>query len=75
MILIEDRCIGTYVHGILDNTSFVDYLLRPYKDKVKSTPAFDYHTFKEQQYDKLADHIRRYVDIPAVYRILEVKNE
>lgn len=75
VILIEDRCIGTYVHGILDNTSFVDYLLRPYKDKVKSTPAFDYHTFKEQQYDKLADHIRRYVDIPAVYRILEVKNE
>ncbi|SFO93679.1 cobyric acid synthase [Prevotella sp. tf2-5] len=75
VILIEDRCIGTYVHGILDNTSFVDYLLRPYKEKVKSTPAFDYHTFKEQQYDKLADHIRRYVDIPAVYRILEVKNE
>lgn len=75
VILIEDRCIGTYVHGILDNTSFVDYLLRPYTDKVKSTPAFDYHTFKEQQYDKLADHIRRYVDIPAVYRILEVKNE
>ncbi len=75
VILKEDRCIGTYVHGILDNTSFVDYLLRPYKDKVKITPAFDYHTFKEQQYDKLADHIRRYVDIPAVYRILEVKNE
>lgn len=75
VILIEDRCIGTYVHGILDNTSFVDYLLRPYTDKVKSTPTFDYHTFKEQQYDKLADHIRRYVDIPAVYRILEVKNE
>lgn len=75
VILIEDRCIGTYVHGILDNTSFVDYLLRPYTDKVMITPAFDYHTFKEQQYDKLADHIRRYVDIPAVYRILEVKNE
>ena len=71
VILIKDRCIGTYVHGILDNASFVDYLLRPYTEKVMTTPTFDYHTFKEQQYDKLADHIRQYVDMDAVYRIIK----
>ncbi len=73
VILTEDCCIGTYIHGILDNASFVDYLLRPYADQVMTSETFDYHAFKEQQYDKLADHIRRYVDIPAVYRILETK--
>lgn len=74
-ILMSDGCMGTYIHGILDNAPFVDFLLRPYSDKVESAAVFDYHAFKEQQYDKLADHIRRYVDIPAVYRILGTKNE
>lgn len=70
-ILMADHCIGTYIHGILDNAPFVDYLLRPYADKVNTEETFDYHTYKEQQYDKLADFLRQYVDIPAVYRILE----
>ena len=35
--------------------------------------AFDYHAFKEEQYDKLADHVRRYVDIPLLYKILSEK--
>ena len=43
-------------------------------NQVKNADPFDYHAFKEQQYDKLADYIRRYVDVPAVYRILETKN-
>ena len=73
-IVQTDHCIGTYIHGILDNAPFVDFLLRPYADRVKNAETFDYHAFKEQQYDKLADHIRRYVDVPAVYRILETKN-
>ncbi len=73
-IVQTNHCIGTYIHGILDNAPFVDFLLRPYADRVKNAETFDYHAFKEQQYDKLADHIRRYVDVPAVYRILETKN-
>ena len=73
-IVQTDHCIGTYIHGILDNAPFVDFLLRPYVDQVKNADPFDYHAFKEQQYDKLADYIRRYVDVPAVYRILETKN-
>ena len=70
-ILTADHCIGTYIHGILDNAPFVDYLLRPYTEKINTEETFDYHTYKEQQYDKLAALLRQYVDIPAVYRILE----
>lgn len=70
-ILMAEHCIGTYIHGILDNAPFVDYLLRPYTEKINTEETFDYHTYKEQQYDKLAALLRQYVDIPAVYRILE----
>ena len=67
---VDDRCMGTYVHGILDNADFIDMLLQPYADKLASTEHFDYQTYKQQQYDLLADHVRHYVDVPAVYRML-----
>ena len=73
-ILIADHCMGTYIHGILDNTPFFDYLLRPYADRLVSTEPFDYQAYKEQQYDRLADLVRQHVDIPAVYRIQSKKN-
>ena len=66
----RDRtCMGTYVHGILDNPSVIDYLLEPFADKLKET-AFDYKAFKEEQYDKLAAHVRKHVDLPLIYQIL-----
>lgn len=71
--LVDQKCMGTYVHGILDNQPFIDYLLQPYAEKLQQTEAFDYAAYKQQQYDLLADHIRRYVDIPVVYRILNSK--
>lgn len=71
--LVDQKCMGTYVHGILDNQPFIDYLLQPYAEKLQKTEAFDYAAYKQQQYDLLADHVRRYVDIPAVYRLLNLK--
>ena len=65
------NCLGTYIHGILDNPAFIDYLLQPFADRLSAnTPAEDPCAFKERQYDLLAAHIRKYVDIAAVYRIL-----
>ena len=37
----------------------------------EAATAFDYHAFKEEQYDKLAEHVRKYVDIPRLYQILQ----
>lgn len=66
----DDRtCMGTYVHGILDNPSVIDYLLEPFANKLKET-TFDYKAFKEEQYDKLAAHVRKHVDLPLIYQIL-----
>ena len=66
---VDRTCMGTYVHGILDNPSVIDYLLEPVADKLKET-AFDYKAFKEEQYDKLAAHVRKHVDLPLIYQIL-----
>ncbi len=69
--VVDDKCMGTYVHGILDNAAFVDMLLRPYADKLsEASEPFDYAAFKQQQYDLLADHVRRYVDTDRIYQIL-----
>mgnify|MGYP000003714289 CR=1 FL=1 len=56
---------------ILDNPEFIDFLLAPFGDKLSGNAgAFDYHTFKEEQYDRLAEHVRRHVNLPLIYQIL-----
>lgn len=69
---VDPTCMGTYIHGILDNPGFIDFLLAPFADKLseKNAGTFDYHTFKEEQYDKLAEHVRRHVNLPLIYQIL-----
>ncbi|MBR5056218.1 MAG: cobyric acid synthase [Bacteroidales bacterium] len=72
--LADSKCMGTYIHGILDNPAFVDFLLAPHAAKLeKSAEEFDYKSFKEKQYDLLADHVRKYVDVPLLYDILKGK--
>lgn len=66
---ISGNCMGTYIHGILDNKSFVDFLLKPYLIE-KQQQTFDYFSFKEEQFDKLADHVRNHVDMELVYRLI-----
>lgn len=69
--MVDAQCMGTYIHGILDHASFVDFLLRPFEDKVKSHDLpFDYAAFKEKQYDKLAAHVRQHVQMEKIYQIL-----
>ena len=69
--IVDNKCMGTYVHGILDNASFLDFLLQPFAEKLSQTKAsFDYQAFKEEQYDKLADHVRQHVDMQRIYKIL-----
>ena len=68
---VDRHCMGTYVHGILDNGPFIDYLLEPFADKVaERSREFDYAAYKEQQYDLLADHVRQHLDMDRLYQIL-----
>ena len=66
---LNPKCFGSYIHGILDNRDVVDYILAPYASKLSDKP-FDYKAFKEEQYDKLADHVRSHVNMELVYKIM-----
>lgn len=69
--IVDSTCMGTYIHGILDNPEFIDFLLKPFAGKLSETAeAFNYQQFKEEQYDKLAEHVRQHVDMPLIYKIL-----
>lgn len=69
--IVDATCMGTYIHGIFDNPEFIDFLLEPFADRLSETAeTFDYHRFKEEQYDKLAEHVRNHVNLPLIYQIL-----
>ncbi len=69
--IVDSTCMGTYIHGILDNPEFIDFLIKPFAGKLSETAeAFNYQQFKEEQYDKLAEHVRQHVDMPLIYKIL-----
>jgi len=81
---LNERCMGTYMHGILDNPVVIDHLLQHLSNESQaqggrlsglSTPQentqpLDYTSYKEQQYNLLAEEVRKYVNIPKVYEIL-----
>ena len=66
--LVDSRCMGTYLHGCLDNPPFVDFLL----SGTGGVGGFDYARYKEEHYDRLADHVRKHVDMAKVYEILQL---
>ena len=69
-VLQAGHCIGTYIHGFLDNAPVIDYLLGGLCAEKFQPVAFDYQAYKEEQYNRLADHVRRYVDMDRIYQIL-----
>jgi adenosylcobyric acid synthase len=68
---INQKCMGCYLHGILDNPLFTDFLLEPFKGKTEADATTeDYTAFKQRQYDLLADHLRKHLDLNLLYNII-----
>ncbi len=68
---INQKCMGCYLHGILDNPSFTDFILEPFKGKAESSQKTeDYTAFKQRQYNLLADHLRKHLDMNLLYNII-----
>lgn len=66
---------GSYVHGIFDDGDIAVRIVQALADKKKVSwkpeAGGDYHTFKEQQYDKLAQGLREHLNMEYVYSILQ----
>lgn len=71
LICQAEHCIGTYIHGFFDNPVVVEYVLNAAGIQHKAAhPSLSIEDFKEQQYDELADFVRKHVDINKLYTIL-----
>jgi adenosylcobyric acid synthase len=66
---LDPKTWGTYLHGIFDNEVVINSVLKQAGLK-KQITLKDYTSFKQEQYNKLAQWIREYVDIEAVYNSL-----
>jgi adenosylcobyric acid synthase len=64
--LLNDKCWGTYIHGILDNEAVINDLLAPFTGEGEQLS--DYQDYKEEQYNKLADLIRANVNMDLFYQ-------
>lgn len=67
----KGKAFGTYLHGILDNGCVVDHILTPFAPKNSvAAKSPDLKEFRQTQYDRLADHLRRHIDIDRLYKIM-----
>lgn len=70
--VVDERCMGSYMHGVLDNDEMIDRLLAPY-NVVEGKTEIDYSAFKESQYDLLAMRVREHLDMDKLYEIMGAK--
>lgn len=79
-VVMEGNCIGTYIHGFLDNPSVINFILKDIKaERQVSQPStlnsqLSAEDFKNQQYDLLAEHVRKYVDVDKLYEIMRLRD-
>lgn len=66
--VIVGHNFGSDIHGLLSHDVMINHVLKPYTAQIFSLA--DFKVYKNEQYDRLADHIRQYIDIKKVYEIL-----
>ena len=66
---------GTYVHGIFDRKEIAEAVIKTLADKKGVTAGneilLDYSSFKEKEYDKMADILREHLDMDKIYGMLK----
>ena len=66
---------GTYVHGVFDGdgiaAKIVEALLAKKGLHMEDVKTINFADYKRQQYDILADAVRKEIDMQKVYEILE----
>ena len=70
----KDNIYGSYVHSIFDKEQVADRIIRDIGRKkgidTSGMTGTDYQSFKETQYDILADALREHLDMKKIYEIL-----
>lgn len=73
-VSLDKRVLGTYLHGVFDNSTWRRKLLNQVRESKGLSPieniAMPYLEYKNQEYDKLADLIRENIDLEKIYQIM-----
>ena len=71
----DGNVYGTYIHGIFDMEGVTEVIINALAKKkgitLEKAAGIDLKTFKEEQYDKLADGIRAHLDMERIYEIMK----
>ena len=73
-VTVQNNVYGSYVHGLFDReeivSEVVQTLARRKGIEIRKGVFEDYQTFKEKQYDKLAETLRQYLNMEEIYGML-----
>ena len=61
---------GTYIHGVLDNTNVIRSILSQVDHTIDLT--VDYKSRKEENYNLLAEWVRKHTDMEYIYQTLHI---
>ncbi len=67
---LNPKTWGSYIHGIFDNELIIEYIIKQSGKDLNL--EIDYDKFKNEQYDKLAQHVRENVDMDYIYSTLKI---
>ncbi|NLZ53899.1 MAG: cobyric acid synthase [Thermoanaerobacteraceae bacterium] len=79
LISRKGRVIGTFIHGIFDNTNFTQQFINYLKSTrfnnniIDNTQSFDFKKYREAEYDRWAHVVRQNLDIDTLYKIMGIK--
>ncbi len=75
---VKGNCIGTYLHGIFDDTAFRNGMIDMLCDAKginRSRETVSYEEYRQEQYDSLAGVLRSSLDIDKIYTVLGLKQD
>ena len=71
---MNENIYGSYVHGLFDKGIIANTMVQALAEKkgikIENGEFEDYQTFKDKQYDKLADTLRMYLNMEEIYEML-----
>lgn len=74
-VIEQNNVYGTYIHGFFDEGDIALKLIQILALRkgvvYEEDSLLDYHTFKESQFDLLADTLRQYLNMDEIYKMLQ----
>lgn len=72
----DRRVFGTYLHGIFENKDFCIRMFQNLADEKRRkldirSAYMEYESYKEREFDKLANLVREHLDMKKIYQIIE----